>query len=52
LDAQNRETVLTLIEQAKANGSALVGIFHDVAARERVADREIDVSAFTPKLAA
>ncbi len=52
LDAQNRETVLILIEQAKANGAALVGIFHDIAARERVADREIDVSAFTPKLAA
>ncbi|MBV6658580.1 MAG: phosphonate C-P lyase system protein PhnL [Devosiaceae bacterium] len=52
LDAQNRETVLSLIEEAKAGGAAIVGIFHDVAARERVADREIDVTAFAPARAA
>lgn len=52
LDAQNRQTVLTLVEEAKAAGAAIVGIFHDVEARVRVADREIDVTAFTPKLAA
>lgn len=51
LDATNRETVLTLIEEAKAQGAAIVGIFHDLEARARVADREIDVSAFTPRLA-
>lgn len=51
LDATNRETVLTLIEEAKAGGAAIVGIFHDLEARARVADREIDVSAFTPRLA-
>jgi alpha-D-ribose 1-methylphosphonate 5-triphosphate synthase subunit PhnL len=33
----NRETVLSLIEEAKARGAAIVGIFHDVAARDRVA---------------
>lgn len=49
LDATNRETVLTLIEEAKARGTAIVGIFHDHPARDRVADREIDVSRFTPK---
>ncbi len=48
LDALNRETVLQLIEEAKANGAAIVGIFHDVEARTRVADREVNVSAFTP----
>ena len=48
LDATNRETVLQLIEEAKAGGAAIVGIFHDVEARARVADREIDVSRFTP----
>lgn len=48
LDATNRETVLTLIEEAKAAGAAIVGIFHDVDARARVADREVDVSRFTP----
>lgn len=48
LDATNRETVLSLIEEAKARGTAIVGIFHDVEARERVCDREINVSDFTP----
>ncbi|MEL6519759.1 MAG: phosphonate C-P lyase system protein PhnL [Pseudomonadota bacterium] len=51
LDQVNRETVLKLIEEAKARGAAILGIFHDVAARERVADREIDVSRFTPEAA-
>ena len=51
LDATNRETVLALIEEAKAGGAAIVGIFHDLEARARVADREIDVTAFTPGLA-
>ncbi len=48
LDVTNRETVLQLIEEAKAGGAAIVGIFHDVEARSRVADREVDVSRFTP----
>jgi alpha-D-ribose 1-methylphosphonate 5-triphosphate synthase subunit PhnL len=51
LDATNRETVLRLIEEAKAGGAAIVGIFHDLEARARVSDREIDVTAFTPRLA-
>ncbi len=48
LDATNRETVLSLIDEAKARGVAIIGIFHDHDARQRVADREIDVSAFAP----
>ena len=48
LDAANREVVLSLIEAAKARGAAIIGIFHDEAARARVCDREIDVSRFTP----
>ncbi|MEM0936570.1 MAG: phosphonate C-P lyase system protein PhnL [Pseudomonadota bacterium] len=48
LDPANRETVLSLIEEAKAAGTAIVGIFHDAGARARVADREIDVAAFAP----
>ncbi|MCY4334463.1 MAG: phosphonate C-P lyase system protein PhnL [Litoreibacter sp.] len=48
LDATNREVVLSLIEDAKERGAAIIGIFHDEAARARVCDREIDVSAFTP----
>ena len=51
LDPSNRETVLDLIEEAKARGAAIVGIFHDAEARARVADREIDVSRFTPRAA-
>ncbi|CAD0184737.1 Alpha-D-ribose 1-methylphosphonate 5-triphosphate synthase subunit PhnL [Ruegeria sp. THAF57] len=52
LDAQNRDIVLSLIERAKERGAAIVGIFHDVEARNRVCDREIDVSGFTPGKAA
>ncbi|SMR82116.1 alpha-D-ribose 1-methylphosphonate 5-triphosphate synthase subunit PhnL [Aliiroseovarius halocynthiae] len=52
LDAANREVVLSLIEDAKARGAAIIGIFHDEAARDRVCDREIDVSRFTRGLAA
>ena len=52
LDPENREVVLSLIDEAKARGAALIGIFHDEAARARVCDREIDVSRFTPGRAA
>ena len=51
LDAANRETVLDLIAEAKARGAAIIGIFHDVEARDRVADRAIDVSRFAPNAA-
>lgn len=49
LDAQNRETVLQLIEDAKARGAAILGIFHDEAARDRLCDRLVDVTGFTPE---
>jgi alpha-D-ribose 1-methylphosphonate 5-triphosphate synthase subunit PhnL len=52
LDATNREAVLTLIEEAKARGAAILGIFHDEGARARVCDRLVDVTNFTPRLAA
>jgi alpha-D-ribose 1-methylphosphonate 5-triphosphate synthase subunit PhnL len=52
LDAANREVVLTLIEEAKARGAAILGIFHDEAARTRVCDRLVDVTGFTPQAAA
>lgn len=52
LDAKNREVVLSMIEDAKARGAAIVGIFHDEAARDRVCDRVVDVTGFTPKAAA
>ncbi|MEE3214705.1 MAG: hypothetical protein VX259_04000, partial [Pseudomonadota bacterium] len=43
LDAANREVVVTLIEEAKARGSAMLGIFHDEEVRERVADRLLEL---------
>lgn len=52
LDAANREVVLGLIEEAKARGAAILGIFHDEGARDRVCDRVVDVTRFTPGLAA
>ncbi|MDC0738685.1 phosphonate C-P lyase system protein PhnL [Cognatishimia sp. SS12] len=52
LDATNRAIVLSLIEEAKARGAAIVGIFHDEAARAQVCDREIDVTLFAPQVAA
>jgi alpha-D-ribose 1-methylphosphonate 5-triphosphate synthase subunit PhnL len=44
--------VLALIEEAKARGAAILGIFHDARARERVCDRLVDVGAFGPGAAA
>lgn len=43
LDAANREVVLSLIEEAKQRGAAIVGIFHDLEARARVCDRSIEI---------
>ena len=44
LDAANREVVIALIAEAKARGAAIIGIFHDIEVRDRVADRLFDVS--------
>ena len=41
LDATNREGVMQLIEERKAQGCAMVGIFHDDEVRERVCDRTL-----------
>ena len=39
LDEKNSAAVVELIDEAKARGAAIVGIFHDEAVRNRVADR-------------
>lgn len=52
LDALNREVVLGLIGEAKDRGAAILGIFHDEGARDRVCDRLVDVTGFTPGIAA
>ena len=44
LDAANREVVVGLVAEAKASGTAIVGIFHDAEVRDRVADRLFDVT--------
>ena len=51
LDVKNRSIVLGLVESAKARGAAIIGIFHDEAARVQVCDRVIDVTQYTPKAA-
>ncbi len=52
LDPTNRATVLDMIQEAKARGAAIIGIFHDAAARDVICDRSLDVTEFTPKAAA
>jgi len=52
LDAANRKVVVSMIAAKKAEGVAMLGIFHDEEVREAVADRILDVSAFSPRRAA
>lgn len=46
LDAANRSNVVELLEERKAQGVALVGIFHDDEVRSHLADRIIDIKRF------
>lgn len=46
LDAENRDVVVELIDEARQRGSAIVGIFHDEAVRARVATRYLDMTDF------
>ena len=39
LDAENRQVVIGMILQAKREGRAIIGIFHDTEVRDAVADR-------------
>ncbi|MDJ1463849.1 phosphonate C-P lyase system protein PhnL [Nitratireductor sp. GZWM139] len=48
LDKANREIVVSMIDEKKKAGVALLGIFHDQDVREIVADRIIDVTDFAP----
>ncbi|OHV08974.1 phosphonate C-P lyase system protein PhnL [Kushneria phosphatilytica] len=41
LDAANAAVVIELISEARARGTAMLGIFHDAAVRQRVADRTL-----------
>jgi alpha-D-ribose 1-methylphosphonate 5-triphosphate synthase subunit PhnL len=44
LDDMNRQTVVDMIRERKRDGAAIVGIFHDDAVRDAVADRRYDVT--------
>lgn len=46
LDSKNRDVVIGLALDAKARGAAILGIFHDLHARGRIADRELDLARF------
>ena len=52
LDADNREAVIELIAERKAEGAGFLAIFHDEDVRARVADRVVDVSRFSDREAA
>jgi alpha-D-ribose 1-methylphosphonate 5-triphosphate synthase subunit PhnL len=51
LDASNRAVVVELIERKKAQGTAVIGIFHDEDVRDAVATRVVDVTQFAAKAA-
>ena len=44
LDAVNRDIVIGIIREAKASGTAILGIFHDDVMRSAVADRLFDLA--------
>ncbi|QIG47782.1 phosphonate C-P lyase system protein PhnL [Nordella sp. HKS 07] len=43
LDQENKARVLAMIDEARAQGSAIIGIFHDAADRKAVCTREFDL---------
>ncbi len=45
LDAANRATVIEMINEARAGGAAIMGIFHDEAVRDMVSTRVFDLAA-------
>jgi len=51
LDLANTETVIALIAECKAQGAAIIGVFHDRAVRDQVADRTIRIGAQENKTA-
>ena len=48
LDAANRTVVMDMLNERKAAGAAIVGIFHDREVRDAVGDVTIDVTRFRP----
>jgi alpha-D-ribose 1-methylphosphonate 5-triphosphate synthase subunit PhnL len=46
LDAENRRTVVALINEYREAGAAIVGVFHDRSVRDAVATRVVDMGRF------
>ncbi len=46
LDAENRQTVIEMIIEAREAGSALVGIFHDLEARKQITTHDLDLTVY------
>jgi alpha-D-ribose 1-methylphosphonate 5-triphosphate synthase subunit PhnL len=46
LDADNRAVVVRMIQDAKASGTAIVAICHDVDVRDQIADRLFEVAPY------
>jgi alpha-D-ribose 1-methylphosphonate 5-triphosphate synthase subunit PhnL len=46
LDADNRRVVVELIHEARARGTAIVGIFHDDEVRQAVSSHSLDVEQY------
>ena len=44
LDENNRDIVVQMIIEAKSSGIAVVGIFHDLVVRRKVADRLYEIT--------
>jgi alpha-D-ribose 1-methylphosphonate 5-triphosphate synthase subunit PhnL len=44
LDEENKSRVIAMIAEARAQGSAIIGIFHDAADRKAVCTREFDLT--------
>ncbi len=51
LDPANTQTVIELIQEARARGAALLGIFHDAQVADTVATRRVSVAAFRQTVA-
>lgn len=46
LDERNRDIVIELINEKKAQGKAILGIFHDPYVRQAIADQEVNLTKF------
>lgn len=52
LDAENRDVVVDMIKEKLGQGTAILGIFHDLPVRNAVATRMLDVADFSARKAA